>query len=205
MERIVTIVSLTRVLVSCVVGVLLGCISVVFTTARESVMPDSKENKQADAGSRLLSKAFPLRRVVVELFIEGLFIHLQQECSAKPFMRSILCHKGTSRLSQVLAYDFLSQCKFSPLEHLSSAVLALTGPLFPIGIENLVYVNRVLPREVAQAVKGSNDTRFYGVGLGVGKELPRNKSVVCVLLLGERSQRITGNVSSIHVCSGDIP
>ena len=27
-----------------------------------------------------------------------------------------------------------------------------------------VIVNRVLPREVAQAVKGSNDTRFYGVG-----------------------------------------
>ena len=24
-------------------------------------------------------------------------------------------------------------------------------------------MNRVLPREVAQAVKGSNDTRFYGV------------------------------------------
>ena len=44
-------------------------------------------------------------------------------------------------------------------------------------------VNRVLPRVVAQAVKGSNDTRFYGVGSGdVGKELPRNKSVVCVLL-----------------------
>ena len=29
-------------------------------------MPDSKENKQADAGSRLLSKAFSVRRVVVE-------------------------------------------------------------------------------------------------------------------------------------------
>ena len=121
-------------------------------------------------------------------------------------MRSILCHKGTSRLSQVLAYDFLSRCKFSTLEHLSSVVLAVTGPLFPIGIENLVYVNRVLPREVAQAVKGSNDTRFYGVGSGdVGKELPRNKSVVCVLLLGERSQRTTGKVSRMHVCSGDIP
>ena len=44
-------------------------------------------------------------------------------------------------------------------------------------------MNRVLPREVAQAVKGSNDTRFYEVGSGdVGKELPRSKSVVCVLL-----------------------
>ena len=44
-------------------------------------------------------------------------------------------------------------------------------------------VSRVLPREVAQAVKGSNDTRFYGVGSGdVSKEMPRNKSVVCMLL-----------------------
>ena len=48
-------------------------------------------------------------------------------------------------------------------------------------------MNRVLPHEVAQAVKGSNDTRFYGVRSGdVGKELPRTKSVVCVFLLGER-------------------
>ena len=67
-------------------------------------------------------------------------------------------------------------------------------------------VKRVLPREVAQAVKGSNDTQFYGVVSGeVGKELPRNKSVVCVLLMGERSQGTTGNVSRMHVCSGDIP
>ena len=51
-------------------------------------------------------------------------------------------------------------------------------------------VNRVLPREVAQAVKGSNNTRFYGVGSGdVGKELPRNKSVVCVLFVGEFAQK----------------
>ena len=46
-------------LVSCVVGVWLGCISVVLNTVRESATPDSKEiNKQADAGSRLLSNAF---------------------------------------------------------------------------------------------------------------------------------------------------
>ena len=67
MEMIVTIVSLTCVL-SCVVGVLLGCISVVFITARESATPDSKDNKQADAGSRLFPKAFSLRRVIVESF-----------------------------------------------------------------------------------------------------------------------------------------
>ena len=68
MDRIVTIVSLTRALVSCVVGVWLSCINVVPTTARESVNPDSKENKQADADSRRFSKAFSVRRVV-ELFI----------------------------------------------------------------------------------------------------------------------------------------
>ena len=67
-------------------------------------------------------------------------------------------------------------------------------------------VNRVLPCEVAQFVKGSNDTRFYGVGSGdVGKELPRNKFVVCLLLLGERFRDTTGKVSRMHVCSGDIP
>ena len=51
-------------------------------------------------------------------------------------------------------------------------------------------MNRVLPREATQAVKGSNDTRFYAVGWGdVGKELPRNKSVLCVLFVGERSHQ----------------
>ena len=69
MDKIVTIVSSTRVLVSCVVGVWLGCISVVLTIVRESATPDSKENNQADAGSHLFSKAFSVRRVVVELLI----------------------------------------------------------------------------------------------------------------------------------------
>ena len=32
---------------------------------RESAMPDSEENRQADAGSRLLSKTFSVRSVVV--------------------------------------------------------------------------------------------------------------------------------------------
>ena len=79
------------------------------------------------------------------------------------------------------------------------------SPLSLAKKQNDFYVNRVLPREVAQAVKCSNDTRFYGVGSGdVDKELPWNKSVVCVLLLGERSQGTTGNVSKMNICSGDI-
>ena len=51
-------------------------------------------------------------------------------------------------------------------------------------------MNRVLPREVGQAVKGSNDTRFYGVGSGnVDKELPRNKSVLCLSFAGGLAQK----------------
>ena len=38
---------------------------VVLNTVRESATPDSKENKQDDADSRLYSKAFSVRRVVV--------------------------------------------------------------------------------------------------------------------------------------------
>ena len=63
MDSIVTVVSPTRVLGSCVLGVWLGCISVVPPTVRESATPDSKENKQADAGNRLFLKAFSVRRV----------------------------------------------------------------------------------------------------------------------------------------------
>ena len=52
------------------VGVMCGwclacCTGVVLNTVRESATPDCKENKQADAGSRLFSKAFSGRRVVV--------------------------------------------------------------------------------------------------------------------------------------------
>ena len=38
---------------------------VVLNTVRESATPDSKENKQADAGSRLFSKTLSVRSVVV--------------------------------------------------------------------------------------------------------------------------------------------
>ena len=70
MDRSVTIFSSASVLVSCVVGVWLGRISVVpsiVVAIRESATPDCKENKEADAGS--LSKAFSVQRVVVRLFV----------------------------------------------------------------------------------------------------------------------------------------
>ena len=52
------------------VGVMCGwclayCTGVVLNAVRESATPDSKENKQADAGSRIFSKTFSVRRVVV--------------------------------------------------------------------------------------------------------------------------------------------
>ena len=54
---------------SCVLGVWLGCIIVVPTTTGKCHTLDSKENKQADAGSHLFSKKFSVRRVVVELIL----------------------------------------------------------------------------------------------------------------------------------------
>ena len=41
------------------------CTGVVLNTVGESATPDSKENKQADAGSRYFPKAFSVRRVAV--------------------------------------------------------------------------------------------------------------------------------------------
>ena len=41
----VTIVSLSHVMALCVIGLWLGCICIVHATVRESVTPDSKENK----------------------------------------------------------------------------------------------------------------------------------------------------------------
>ena len=61
-DRCVTFVSLTQdVGVMCV----WCCIGVVLNTVRESATPGCKKNKHADAGSRLFSKAYSVRRVVV--------------------------------------------------------------------------------------------------------------------------------------------
>ena len=59
-----------------------GCNGVVLNIVRESATPDSKENKQANAGSRLFSKAF-----------SAIYTYVQRECSAEPLMRSILSLK----------------------------------------------------------------------------------------------------------------
>ena len=91
------------------------CTGVVLNTVRESATPDSKENKQADAGSRRFRRHF-LRGALLCNFPstehEGLSTHVQRECSAEPFMRSILSLRiFTSRPGSRLR--FLSRCKFS--------------------------------------------------------------------------------------------
>ena len=80
------------------VGVMCGwcltyCPGVVINTVRESATPDSKENKQADAGSRRFQRHFlcgALLRNFLSTEHEGLSTHVQREYSAVPFMRSIL-------------------------------------------------------------------------------------------------------------------
>ena len=89
---------------------------VVLSTVRESATPDSKEHKQADAGSRRFRRHF-LCGALLCIFLstehEGLSTHhAQRECSAEYFMRSVLSLRVfTSRPGSRLR--FLSRCKFS--------------------------------------------------------------------------------------------
>ena len=72
---------------------LVYCTGVVLNTVRESATPDSKGNKQADAGSRRFRRHFlcgALLCIFSSTEHEGLSTHVQRECSAKPFIRSIL-------------------------------------------------------------------------------------------------------------------
>ena len=73
-------------------------------------MPDSKENKQADAGSRRFRRHFlcgALLRNFLSTEHEGLSTHVQREGSAEPFMPSILSLR-------IFCTAVLSRCKFSP-------------------------------------------------------------------------------------------
>ena len=73
------------------------CTGVVLNTVRESATPDSKENKQADAGSRRFRRHFLCDALLCKFSsteYEGLSTHVQRECSAEPFMRSILSLKN---------------------------------------------------------------------------------------------------------------
>ena len=69
------------------------CTGVVLNTVRESATPVNKENKQADAGSRRFRRHFLCGAFLCNFSSpehEGLSTHVQRECSAEPFMGSIL-------------------------------------------------------------------------------------------------------------------
>ena len=80
------------------VGVMCGwclayCTGVVLNTVGESAMPDSKENKQADAGSRRFRRHLLCGALLCNFLStehEGLSTHVQRKWSAEPFMPSIL-------------------------------------------------------------------------------------------------------------------
>ena len=75
-DRIVNIVSLTRVLVSCLVGVWFGCISVPTTVRESATTPDSKENEQADASTRIFSTVFSAARCCEDVRQQSVKVHL---------------------------------------------------------------------------------------------------------------------------------
>ena len=69
------------------------CTGVVLNTVGENAMPDSKENKQADAGSRPFRRHFLCGALLCNFLSterEGLSTHVQRDWSAEPFMSSIL-------------------------------------------------------------------------------------------------------------------
>ena len=87
------------------------CTGVVLNAVGESAMPDSKENKQADAGSRRFRRHFLCGALLCNFLStehEGLSTHVQREWSAEPFMSSILS------LRIFCTAVLLSRCKFSP-------------------------------------------------------------------------------------------
>ena len=86
------------------------CTGVVLNTVGESAMPDSKENKQADAGSRRFRRHFLCGALLCNFLStehEGLSTNVQREWSAEPCMPSILSLR-------IFCTAVLSRCKFSP-------------------------------------------------------------------------------------------
>ena len=93
------------------------CTGVVLDTVRESFMPDSKENKQADAGSRRFRRHFLCGALLCNFSStehEGLSTHVQRECSAEPFMRNTLSLRiFTSRPGFCLRFFVEMQIQYS--------------------------------------------------------------------------------------------
>ena len=116
------------------VGVMCGwcCIGVVLNTVRESATPGCKENKRADAGSRLFSKAFSVRRVVVLLFICGAWRSICT-CTTGMFSRTIHVQHPVSknlhispRFSPTIFYRDANSVLL--LKHLCTATLYAQHP-----------------------------------------------------------------------------
>ena len=92
------------------------CTGVVLNTVRESASPDCKENKQANAGSRLFFEGiFCAERccVIVHRQSVKVYVHMYNGNVQQNPSCAASCHNEASHLSPVLAYDFLSRCKFS--------------------------------------------------------------------------------------------
>ena len=71
------------------------CTGVVLNTVGESATPDSKENKQADAGSRYFPKAFSVRRVVVYFFYlqsMKVYLHMSNGNVQQNLLCPVFCH-----------------------------------------------------------------------------------------------------------------
>ena len=99
------------------IGVWLNCTGVVLNTVRESATPDSKENKQVDAGCRRFQRHFLCGALLCNFSStehEGLSTHVQRECSAEPFKRSILSLRiFTSRPGSGLRFFIKMQIQYS--------------------------------------------------------------------------------------------
>ena len=93
------------------------CTGVVLNTVGESATPDSKENKQADAGSRRFRRHFLCGALLCNFLStehEGLSTHVQRECSTEPFVPSILSLRiFTSRHGSRLRFFIKMQIQYS--------------------------------------------------------------------------------------------
>ena len=105
------------------------CTGVVLKTVRESATPDNKENKQADAGSRRFRRHFLCGALSCSFSStehEGLSTHVYRECSAEPFMRSILSLRiSTSRPGSRVRFFIEMQIQYPTSTLLYSTVISL--------------------------------------------------------------------------------
>ena len=86
-----------------------------YCTGKVPPTPDCKENKLADAGSRLFSKAFSSAArccVIVHRQSVKIYVHIYNGSVQQNPSCTASCHDESSHVSLVLAYIFLARCKF---------------------------------------------------------------------------------------------